>query len=67
MSSACGDAFGEGYPDDAEGCVRTVTVEPFRISCLCHASYRDRYRVAARSRNTPDSSTGRRVRCLADR
>ncbi|WP_436800928.1 formylglycine-generating enzyme family protein [Streptomyces avermitilis] len=26
-----GDAFGEGYPDDAEGPVRTVTVEPFRI------------------------------------
>ncbi|MBX6365640.1 MAG: formylglycine-generating enzyme family protein [Gemmatimonadetes bacterium] len=27
-------------------------------SFLCHASYCDRYRVAARSSNTPDSSTG---------
>ena len=27
-------------------------------SYLCHKSYCDRYRVAARSRNTPDSSTG---------
>ena len=27
-------------------------------SYLCHDSYCNRYRVAARSRNTPDSSTG---------
>ncbi|MET7896487.1 SUMF1/EgtB/PvdO family nonheme iron enzyme [Streptomyces mirabilis] len=27
-------------------------------SYLCRASYGNRYRVAARSRNTPDSSTG---------
>ncbi|MBS1892771.1 MAG: SUMF1/EgtB/PvdO family nonheme iron enzyme, partial [Actinobacteria bacterium] len=27
-------------------------------SYLCHASYCNRYRVAARSFNTPDSSTG---------
>ncbi|MER6012664.1 formylglycine-generating enzyme family protein [Streptomyces bluensis] len=27
-------------------------------SSLCHASYCNRYRVAARSKNTPDSSTG---------
>ncbi|WP_443075334.1 formylglycine-generating enzyme family protein [Streptomyces sp. NBC_01483] len=26
-----GDAFGEGYPEDGEGPVRTVRVEPFRI------------------------------------
>ncbi|MEU9285110.1 formylglycine-generating enzyme family protein [Streptomyces sp. NPDC048275] len=26
-----GDALGEGYPDDAEGPVRTVILEPFRI------------------------------------
>lgn len=26
-----GDTFGEGYPDDAEGPVRTVRVQPFRI------------------------------------
>jgi len=27
-------------------------------SYLCHRSYCNRYRVGARSRNTPDSSTG---------
>ena len=27
-------------------------------SYLCHASYCNRYRVAARSANTPDSATG---------
>lgn len=27
-------------------------------SYLCHDSYCNRYRVAARSSNTPDSSTG---------
>ncbi|NOU72488.1 SUMF1/EgtB/PvdO family nonheme iron enzyme [Paenibacillus sp. LMG 31458] len=27
-------------------------------SYLCHKSYFNRYRVAARSKNTPDSSTG---------
>ena len=27
-------------------------------SYLCHSSYCNRYRVAARSSNTPDSSTG---------
>jgi len=27
-------------------------------SYLCHRSYCNRYRVAARSRNTPDTSTG---------
>jgi sulfatase modifying factor 1 len=27
-------------------------------SYLCHESYCNRYRVAARSRNTPDSTTG---------
>lgn len=27
-------------------------------SCLCHDSYRTRYRVAARSSTTPDSSSG---------
>ena len=36
-------------------------------SYLCHHSYCNRYRVAARSRNTPDSSTGNTVfRCVAD-
>lgn len=36
-------------------------------SYLCHASYCNRYRVAARSSNTPDSSTGNiGFRCVAD-
>jgi formylglycine-generating enzyme required for sulfatase activity len=36
-------------------------------SYLCHASYCNRYRVAARTHNTPDSSTGNiGFRCAAD-
>lgn len=36
-------------------------------SYLCHASYCDRYRVAARTGNTPDASTGHTgFRCAAD-
>jgi len=36
-------------------------------SYLCHRSYCNRYRVGARSRNTPDSSTGNTgFRCAAD-
>ena len=36
-------------------------------SYLCHHSYCNRYRVAARSQNTPDSSTGHMgFRCAAD-
>jgi formylglycine-generating enzyme required for sulfatase activity len=36
-------------------------------SYLCHASYCNRYRVAARTGNTPDSSTGNMgFRCVAD-
>jgi formylglycine-generating enzyme len=36
-------------------------------SYLCHDSYCNRYRVAARSSNTPDSSTGNiGFRCVAD-
>lgn len=36
-------------------------------SYLCHRSYCNRYRVAARSSNTPDSSTGNLgFRCVAD-
>jgi sulfatase modifying factor 1 len=36
-------------------------------SFLCHASYCNRYRVAARSSNTPDSSTGHMgFRCARD-
>lgn len=37
-------------------------------SYLCHRSYCNRYRVAARSSNTPDSSTGNiGFRCVADK
>ncbi|TVR59205.1 MAG: formylglycine-generating enzyme family protein [Spirochaetaceae bacterium] len=36
-------------------------------SYLCHSSYCNRYRVAARTSNTPDSSTGNLgFRCVAD-
>ena len=36
-------------------------------SYLCHASYCNRYRVAARTSNTPDSSTGNMsFRCARD-
>ncbi len=36
-------------------------------SHLCHASYCNRYRVAARTSNTPDSSTSNLgFRCAAD-
>jgi formylglycine-generating enzyme len=36
-------------------------------SYLCHASYCNRYRVAARSKNTPDSSSGNiGFRCVTD-
>ena len=36
-------------------------------SYLCHKSYCNRYRVAARSSNTPDSATGNLgFRCVAD-
>ena len=36
-------------------------------SYLCHSSYCNRYRVASRSSNTPDSSTGNLgFRCVRD-
>jgi formylglycine-generating enzyme required for sulfatase activity len=35
-------------------------------SCLCHASYCNRYRVAARTMSTPESTTGNiGIRCAA--
>ncbi|MFC7344341.1 formylglycine-generating enzyme family protein [Saccharopolyspora griseoalba] len=53
----CADPFAEG-------------VEPRAMrggSYLCHDSYCNRYRVAARSANTPDSSSGNLgFRCAAD-
>ncbi|MDZ7799418.1 MAG: SUMF1/EgtB/PvdO family nonheme iron enzyme [Trueperaceae bacterium] len=58
----CADWFGvqhgPGPLDDPRG----PAEGPGRVikggSYLCHASYCNRYRVAARTYNTPDSSTG---------
>ncbi|MGW9447252.1 formylglycine-generating enzyme family protein [Streptomyces sp. NPDC055632] len=48
----CADAFDPtGSAETAERVIRGG-------SYLCHSSYCNRYRVAARSHNTPDSSTG---------
>jgi formylglycine-generating enzyme required for sulfatase activity len=38
--------------------VTGYVTEAERYGSSCHASYCNRYRVAARSKNTPDSSTG---------
>lgn len=59
MWERCADAFTAPSGTSTE----TSATDPGRRvirggSCLCHASYCNRYRVAARSRNTPDSSTG---------
>jgi formylglycine-generating enzyme required for sulfatase activity len=49
-----------GPPDGTEKVIRGG-------SYLCHASYCNRYRVAARSSNTPDSTTGHMgFRCARD-
>ena len=71
----------DGFPADGEGPVREVTVRPFAIdpccvtndrfaaggSYLCHESYCNRYRVAARTGNAPDAATGNLgFRCAAD-
>ena len=50
----------KGPPDGTDKVIRGG-------SYLCHASYCNRYRVAARTRTTPDSSTGHMgFRCAAD-
>jgi len=70
----CGDWFSADYhttdaydrdnptgPDDGDSRVMRGG------SYLCHRSWCNRYRVAARSKNTPDSSTGNiGFRCVAD-
>jgi formylglycine-generating enzyme required for sulfatase activity len=54
----CADRFGGGAPDG-----RVVRGGSY----LCNRSYCNRYRVAARTSNTPDSSTGHMgFRCVAD-
>lgn len=59
----CQDWFSDGYyaqsPSDNPQGPDTGTSRVMRGgSYLCHHSYCNRYRVAARSSNTPDSSTG---------
>ena len=61
----CADWFSADYHRHQNGPARNPTGPPRGDqkvmkggSYLCHASYCNRYRVAARTRNTPDSSTG---------
>lgn len=68
----CSDWFSPDYhlkssKDNPKG-PRTGQVRSMRGgSYLCHKSYCNRYRVAARSSNSPDSSTGNiGFRCVAD-
>jgi formylglycine-generating enzyme required for sulfatase activity len=68
----CADWFGRSYYQDGphtdptgprDGNARVIRGGSY----LCHASYCNRYRVAARSHNTPDSSTGHMgFRCARD-
>ena len=58
----CADWFDAGYYRDVPSASppgpATGTAKVMRGgSYLCHDSYCDRYRVAARSSNTPDSAT----------
>lgn len=71
----CADWFDPQWHADARGDTRvdpkgpsTGTARAMRGgSYLCHASYCNRYRVGARTANTPDSSTGNLgFRCAAD-
>ena len=66
----CADWFGTDHPSGptvdpsgaAEGLARVIRGGSY----LCHDSYCNRYRVAARTQNTPDSSTGHMgFRCAA--
>jgi sulfatase modifying factor 1 len=70
----CGDWFSADY-HTTDGYSRTNPTGPpngtARVmrggSYLCHRSWCNRYRVAARSKNTPDSSTGNiGFRCVVD-
>ncbi|QHW33174.1 formylglycine-generating enzyme family protein [Paenibacillus rhizovicinus] len=69
----CGDWFtaqpaeAPGSGVNPQGPVTGVSRVTRGGSYLCHKSYCNRYRVAARSSNTPDSSTGNMgFRCAAD-
>lgn len=59
----CADVLSATDPDASDPDQRVIR----EGSYLCHASHRNRYRVAARSRNTPDSSSGHGgFRCARD-
>jgi formylglycine-generating enzyme required for sulfatase activity len=68
----CSDWFNASYPllgikDNPKGPGRGEAKTMRGGSYLCHQSYCNRYRVAARSKNTPDSSTGNMgFRCVKD-
>jgi formylglycine-generating enzyme required for sulfatase activity len=68
----CTDWFSAGYyarsPRQDPGGPETGTARVLRGgSYLCHDSYCNRYRVAARSANTPESSSGNLgFRCAND-
>jgi len=68
----CSDWFSpnfhiNGQNDNPQGPSRGETKSMRGGSYLCHESYCNRYRVAARTSNTPDSSTGNiGFRCVKD-
>ena len=68
----CSDWFSmpqsnESIHDNPKGPLGGTTKSMRGGSYLCHQSYCDRYRVSARSSNTPDSSTGNLgFRCVQD-
>ncbi|WP_121614313.1 formylglycine-generating enzyme family protein [Mesobacillus foraminis] len=68
----CSDWFSpdfqfKGQKDNPQGPSQGETKSMRGGSYLCHESYCNRYRVAARTSNTPDSSTGNiGFRCVTD-
>src|SRR5699024_210300 len=68
----CSDWFSRSYPllrisDNPQGPGKGDAKVIRGGSYLCHKSYCNRYRVAARTANTPDSSTGNMgFRCVKD-
>ena len=67
----CADWFGADHSHDPARDPRGPGSGVAKVirggSYLCHESYCNRYRVAARSSNTPDSSTGNMgFRCVSD-
>ncbi|MQA05683.1 MAG: SUMF1/EgtB/PvdO family nonheme iron enzyme [Streptosporangiales bacterium] len=70
----CADWFTTEHPGDADGPLDTPTGPASGEekvmrggSYLCHDSYCNRYRLAARTKNTPDSSSGNQgFRCALD-